>query len=205
MELDNLKTIWKEQELPAGDDQVYAEMLAQLIRERSRGPIERMQRNLRIEGVLMLVTYIPTVMMYFFLFHGQLSAIGLMMAVILVYFLVYFYQKNRLLKKMRCVTCEVRSNMARQVSMLGKYIRFYLWSAMAVKVVALVIAYWVLEYSEMQVRHLQSPHWFKPLYLVIFLVPFMLGSYFLNRWYVHKLYGRHVKKLTELLREMDEV
>ena len=32
-----------------------------------------------------------------------------------------------------------------------------------------------------------------------------IAVYFLNRWYIHKLYGRHVRKLQELLREMDEV
>jgi hypothetical protein len=205
MELDNLKTIWKEQELLPGDDQEHAEMLAQLIRERSHGPIARMRRNLRFEGLLMLVTYIPTVMMYLFMFQGRLSGIGLMMTLILIFFLVYFYQKNRLLKKMQCVTCEVRSNLAQQVRVLGKYIRFYLWSGMVVKMAAFVIAYWVLEYSEMQAHKLQSPHWFKPVYLLVLLVPFAVGSYFLDRAYIHKLYGRHVKKLKELLREMDEV
>jgi hypothetical protein len=202
MELDNLKTIWKEQELPSGDDQLHAEVLSRLLRERSRGPIDRMRRNLRFEGILMLATYIPTIIAYFFLFHGRVTVIAAIMSLILVFFGIYYYRKSVLLKQMQCVTCEVRSNLARQVSVLGKYIRFYLWSATVLTLLAIVIAYWVLQNSEMQA---QPPYWFKPAYLLALLVPFALGSYFLNRWSVQKLYGRHVKKLKQLLQEMDEV
>ena len=28
--------------------------------------------------------------------------------------------------------------------------------------------------------------------------------YFLNKWYVRKLYGKHVEKLKEVLREMED-
>lgn len=204
MELDNLKTLWREQ-APAGDNPMDAGMLVQLLQERSRGPIERMRRNLRIESLLMVLTYIPTIAAYFLMFNGHFWGIAVMMAMILVLFWVYYYKKNRLLKKMQCVTCEVRSNLNGQLIVLGKYIRFYLWAGTIVTSLAIIVAYSFLEYTEMTVHHLSSPHWFKLIFLLSLLGPFAVGSYFMNRWYVNKLYGRHIKKLKQLLREMDEV
>jgi hypothetical protein len=206
MELDNLKTIWREQQIPAGDDQQHAGMLASMLQERSRGPIERIRRNTRRESLLLIVTYIPTIVLYLTMFQGKLWAISVMMGIILVFYCVYYYMKFRLLKKMQCVTCEVRSNLARQVDVLGKYVRFYQWSSTLVLFTALVLAYWILEYSYREVHPRQvPPWWFQPDFLLALLIPFGAATWFFNRRYVNKLYGRHIKKLKQLLLEMDEV
>src|SRR6185437_3842452 len=206
MELDNLKTIWREQQIPAGDDQEHAGMLASMLQERSRAPIERMRRNTRRESLWMLATYIPTIVLYLTMFQGKLWGISVVMGVILVIYWIYYILKFRLLKKMQCVTCEVRSNLARQVAVLGKYVRFYYWSSTLVQFAALTLAYWILEYSYREVHPRQvPPWWFQPEFLLALLIPFGLATWFLNRRYVNKLYGRHIKKLKQLLHEMDEV
>lgn len=206
MELDSLKTIWKEQALPSGDGQEPMELLARLVRERSHGPIERMRHNLRVESLLMIVTYIPTIIAYLTMFHGSLWIIAVVFALILVFYGIYFYMKSRLLKKMQCVTCEVRSNLARQVRVLGRYLRLYRWSGTLLLLIAFVIAYEVLQYSRDQAYHQVTPHWLLPsAFLLVLLGVLGVGSFFMNRWYANKLYGRHIKKLRELLREMDEV
>lgn len=206
MELDNLKTVWREQKIPAGDDEQHAGMLASLLRERSCGPIERMRRNTRRESLLLLVTYIPTIVIYLTMFQGKLWGISVIMGVILVFYWVYYSLKFRLLRKMQCVACEVRSNLARQVAVLGKYVRFYHWSSTLVLFTALVGAYWILEYSYGAVHPRQiPPWWFQPGFLLAMLIPFGVGAWFFNRSYVNKLYGRHIKKLKQLLTEMDEV
>lgn len=206
MELDSLKTIWREQDLLPGAGEESVELLARLVRERSRGPIERMRHNLRVESLLLVVTYIPTIILYLTIIHGSLWIIAVVFSVILAFYGVYFYMKGRLLKKMQCVTCEVRSNLARQVQVLGKYIRLYLWSGTLLVLIAFVIAYEVLQYTKDLVNHRTRPDWWlPPAFMLVLLAGFAVGSYFLNRWYVNKLYGRHIKKLKELLREMDEV
>ncbi|HEX3935147.1 MAG TPA: hypothetical protein VHW43_10750, partial [Puia sp.] len=158
------------------------------------------------EAVVMIATYIPTILLYIFMFQGTLWGISVIMAVILVIFLVYFYLKNRLLKKMQCVTCEVRSNLARQLEILGKYIHFYLWGSTFSLIIGWVIAYEVIKYAKQEVHpHLVLNWWFQPAFLLALLVPLGVGSYYLNRRHANKLYGRHIKKLKELLQEMDEV
>ena len=48
-----------------------------------------------------------------------------------------------------------------------------------------------------------TKHRFFLMYAIIG-VALTVGIYFLNRWYVNKLYGQHIQKLKELLLQMDE-
>ena len=198
MELDNLKAIWKEQD-PLPELQPD---LQQLLQKKSRGPIARMRRNVMIEGIAMVICYIPTIILYLAWFDGRLWFVSLMMSVILVFYWVYYLRKDRLLKKMQCVTCEVRSNLARQVKILMNYLRFYLWSATLVIVISWFIAYLAVRYA-LQTRGLLVPGWLEPL-LLLLVIPLSIGLHFMNKWYFNRLYGRHVQKLQDLLREMDE-
>jgi hypothetical protein len=201
MELDNLKSIWKEQEtlVPVADP----ERLAWLLQLKSRGPIARMRHNLRVEAVLMFITYIPTIIAYLSLFDGRLKGISLFLFVVLCFYGVYFYLKDRLLIKMQCVTCEVRSNLAGQVKALRKYIRFYLWSAVLVILIALLVAGSTVRYA-MQLKGMTIHWWLQPVFGLGLLAPLTVGLYYVKKWYVNKLYGRHIEKLDAMVHEMDE-
>lgn len=201
MELDDLKTIWREQEtlVPVADP----DHLAWLLQMKSRGPIARMRRNLQVEGLLMVITYIPTIIAYLILFNGSLSMISFFFFGVLCFFILYYYRKDQLLRKMQCVTCEVRSNLAGQLRTLRKYIRFYLWSGTMVIVIALLYAWETLHYA-MKLRGLPIRWWLEQPFLFVVLAPFAVGLFFLNKWYVNKLYVRHVEQLDAILREMDE-
>ena len=201
MELDNLKTIWKEQEAlaPVADP----EHLAWLLQLKSRGPIARMRRNLRVEAILMVVTYIPTILVYLGLFEGRLWLISVFLFVVLCFYGVYFYRKDRLLIKMQCVTCEVRSNLAGQVKALRKYVRFYIWSGMSVILIAMVVAVATVRWAMLQ-KGIVIHWWLQPKFLPGVMAPFAVGLFYLKQWYANKLYGRHVERLREMLLEMEE-
>ena len=200
MELDNLKTIWKEQRTPApaGDPGE----LSMLLQTRSRGPIARMRRNLRVEAILMVVTYIPTIIAYLTLFDGRLWMISLFLFAVLCFYAVYYYRKDRLLLRMQCVSCEVRSNLQGQVRALRKYIRFYVWSGTLVILIAMVVA-WATFRDAMQAKGLPLHWWFQPIALLVLILPIATGLFYLNKWYVNKLYGRHAERLRAMLQEME--
>jgi hypothetical protein len=199
MELDNLKAIWKEQE-PLPDLQPD---LQQLLQKKSHNHITRMRRNVRIEAFVMLLSYIPCIILYLAWFNGRLWYLSLMMSLILVVYWIYFLKKDQLLKKMQCVTCEVRSNLTRQVNILGKYLRFYLWATTLVMVISWFVAYLAIRYA-MQLKGILAPQWLEPL-LIVLVIPCSIGLHYLNKRYFNKLYGRDAQKLRDLLREMDEV
>lgn len=201
MELDNLKTIWKEQETLAPE--ADPRHLAWLLQLKSRGPIARMRRNLRIEAFLMIVTYLPTIATYLILFESRMWLISLFLFVVLCFYSVYFYRKDRLLIKMQCVTCEVRSNLSGQVKALRKYIRFYIWSGTLVILIALFVALATVRYAMLSKGY--ALHWWlEPVWLPALVAPFAVGLLYLNRWYANKLYGRHVERLGVMLQELEE-
>jgi hypothetical protein len=100
---------------------------------------------------------------------------------------------------MLCVSCRVRSNLELQVSSLQKYIRVYaLAGTIAVPVIGLLslaVIYWKLP---------ASPGWKNLLPWATALAPVTIGCYYINTWYVRKVYGRHIRKLKDLLEEMNE-
>jgi hypothetical protein len=203
MELETLKTLWQEQETPPLEETNREELLA-LLQRRSGGPIARMRRNLRVEVVLMIVAYIPCIFFYWLAFEGRMAFVAWLFVAALLFFYIYYYRKNQLLRKMQCVSCEVRSNLAGQLRILRRYIRFYFWSSTLMVPVMIFVAF------ELALRSRGSglaPYdWWLGLPILLgLLVVCTAVIYFFNRWYIHRLYGRHIRKLQKLLREMDEL
>jgi hypothetical protein len=202
MELETLKAIWKEQDvLP--DAAISREELLILLQKRSHGPIDRMRRNLRKEALLMIVSYSFCILIYLVAFDGMMSSVAWLFVGLLVFFFVYYYRKNQLLKKMQCVSCEVRSNLAGQLKTLRKYLRFYFWSSTLIVPISLFISFEIAMSSRSPLDPVSW--WRKVLLLFGFGCVLTVAVYFLNCWYIHKLYGRHVRKLQDLLQEMDEI
>ena len=198
MELETLKTLWQEQEMPTAESD--RELLLALLQKQSGGPIARMRRNIRKEVILMVICYGFCILFYLFAFSGSMADVAWVFVGLFVFFYVYYYRKNQLLKKMQCVSCEVRSNLAGQLKTLQKYLRFYFWSSTIIVPVSLFVAFDIALHSNLgTVTNL------KIVLLFALALVLTIAVYFLNRWYIHKLYGRHVRKLQELLREMDEV
>jgi|GEM_PF-267340 len=228
MELDSLKEIWREaqpdeahgmsrpDDAPgAGDRHADAytgrESLLPLLQQRSRGPVARMRRNLRIELLCIIVAYVPLILFYLVEFQGRLRAISLLLLLVGGLFCAYYYRKSRLLSTMQCLSCQVRSNLARQVGTLKKYTRFYLLASTIVIPAMAILTYLIFHFrlfypDNTRVYHSLSPApwWKNSTIWLLMLVPFTVAMYYFNVWYINKLYGRHIKKLQELLREMDE-
>ena len=228
MELDSLKEIWREaqpdeahgmarpDDAPgAGDRRADAytgrESLLPLLHQRSRGPVARMRRNLRIELLCIIVAYVPLILFYLVEFQGRLRAISLLLLLVGGLFCAYYYRKSRLLNTMQCLSCQVRSNLARQVGTLKKYTRFYLLASTIVIPAMAILTYLIFHFrlfypDNTRVYHSLSPApwWKNSTIWLLMLVPFTVAMYYFNVWYINKLYGRHIKKLQELLREMDE-
>ncbi|HWK06185.1 MAG TPA: hypothetical protein VNS58_21235 [Puia sp.] len=210
MELDSLKYVWHS--LEVGSDQSAgseAEIIA-LLHKRSRGPIAKMRRNLLGEIILVLATYIPTILFYLLDFEGRLSGIAWLLGLLMAVLAAYYYRKDRLLKEMQCVSCQVKSNLKLQVRTLKKYIRFYILSGTLMIPVMAILSYLLIRWkyppppgAALFYQVSGIAWWQSPLFWIGLLAPLTIGIYYVNVWYVNKLYGRHIKKLQELLEEME--
>ena len=219
MELDSLKDIWKnldEEDLrPAQDVPILV-----MLHKRSQGSIAKLQRNLKRELVAIIILYSLMIGYYIMAWHGRYWELSVLLFLIGAGFVFYYYRKNKLLKEMQCVTCEVKSNLKHQLVMLEKYVRFYFVAGTLLTPLAYLAAGAIIFFKTpnaepgfpdaSQLIDAQLPvvthitkHRFFLMYAIIG-VALTVGIYFLNRWYVNKLYGQHIQKLKELLLQMDE-
>ncbi|HEV3327289.1 MAG TPA: hypothetical protein VG052_16855 [Puia sp.] len=209
MELESLKYAWHSLEAPPAREPDQEALLA-LLQKKSRGPVARMRRNLVREGIIMFVTYIPAILCYWLEFEGRLSAISWLLALVALLFFGYYSRKYRLLKEMQGVTSSsIRASLAHQVETLKKYTRFYLLAGTGAIPVTYLLSYAIIRWklptagTALYHRLYPAPWWASPVFWLILLVPLTIGIYYMNAWYINKLYGRHIKKLQELLQEME--
>jgi hypothetical protein len=221
MELDSLKDIWKdldETDLQPGRDVPISSML----QKRSQSTIARLKRNLNRELIAVLIIYSLTIW-YIITFQRMYSELAVLLALVGGAFLFYYYRKSKLLKQMECVACEVRLNLKLQLGTLEKYVRFYFIAGTILTPLAYFAAGMIILFngqevnshmvdvsidaqtsvSQMPIAQHISNHRFFVLFLSIGAV-LTLGSYFINRWLIGKLYGQHIQKLKDLLTQMDE-
>jgi len=193
MELESLRYIWHSLEVPSDVEYDRRALLA-LVEKKSQAPIARMRRNLIGEGILLLVAYIPAILVFLLGFKGRLVAVAWLYIILAGFFFAYYYSKYRLLSKMQCPACELRSNLARQVRTLKRYTRFYLLAGTGMIPLAYIVAYLIIRWKLPSVN---------PTPWLILLIPITIGMYYINASYVNRLYGRHIKKLQDLLSELD--
>jgi phosphoglycerol transferase MdoB-like AlkP superfamily enzyme len=194
MELESLKYIWRSMEAPS-DVEHDRQALVALLQKKSQAPITRMRRNLIGEGILLLVAYTPAILLFLLGFDGRLAAISWLFILLLGFFFGYYYRKYRLLSKMQCPTCQLRSNLARQVDTLKRYTRFYLLAGTGMIPLAYGVAWLILRWK--------YPSATTPVLWLLLLIPITIGVYYINASYVNRLYGQHIKKLQDLLSELD--
>jgi 4-hydroxybenzoate polyprenyltransferase len=181
-----------------------------LLDKKSKSPVAKMKRNLKVELWFLIITYGAIILFYFLAFKGRMSVVSWFMLFIGLLFVIYFQRKNKLLTEMECLSCEVKSNLQKQVTTLEKYIRIYLIGGTLLAPISLLFFGWIsyikvwknvnntLFYPE---EH--NPIWKVILAWVILTIIVTSLFYFLNKWYVRKLYGKHVEKLKEVLNEME--
>lgn len=204
MELDNLKDLWQEL---GRDDTIQGDNIEimQILQKKSQSPIAKMKRNLLVELVTVIILYALPIWYFLSTSMGRYREISIFLIAIGLLFIIYFSIKNRLLGKMQCVTCEVRSNLQQQLSTLEKYVRFYFVSGTILAPVAYFVTGFIVlwKYPGENIPEVFTG---SNAYIIFISIGVLItiGSYFLNKWYIAKLYGQHISKLKELLFQMEE-
>ncbi len=220
MELDSLKDIWKnldEQDLRPGSDVPIMSML----QKRSKSPVAKMKRNLYWEMAALVVFYSLAIWYYITAWQGRYWEVALLLFLVGVFALFYYLRKNKLLKGMQCVACEVKSNLKMQLNTLEKYVNFYFVSSTVLTPIAYFVAGLIVFFKtpdspddpEVAFKragdsvHQMGEHVPDLSFLITFItigVILTIGVYFLSRWAINRLYGQHIRKLKELVEQMEE-
>ncbi len=207
MELDNLKAVWKEVGASAVD--TSAQELEQLLAKKSKSPIAKLKRNLFWEMVLVVVLYGGTIIYYVLQNEPGMLYLSLLLGITAALYGWYYITKRRLLLSMECVTCEVKSNLSTQLVTLEKLLKMYLWAGRLLMPVILILSGMIVYFTSPLPKDIELS---KGAFFIYFFIALLLISlvftvpvYFLNKWYINLLYGRHVKKLRQIVNEMNEM
>ncbi|MEJ8817430.1 hypothetical protein [Lacibacter sp. H407] len=204
MELDQLKEMWGDMAISKKGSSF--EEIQAMLRKKSKSPIAKMKRNLMIEMVAVIVLYTLIIIDYVMTYNGVMLSIPLLMFVLGVLFVIYYIRKRKLLKDMECVTCEVKSNLQQQLNILEKYVRFYMLAGTLLFPLTMIFMSVVLYFYSAEMQQLSKPMPFLPFMAIVTgsAIVLTIPMYFLNKWYVRKLYGQHVEKLKLIVSEMSE-
>ena len=197
MELELLKEIWSETNgMPPRVVKVDADVLQKATSFQQK-IITALKRNLFIEVIVVLICVAAIAGFYFTAFGGNFREVSWMYIILAAGFLLYYFRKNRLLKTMQNTSLSVKSNIEIQLSTLEKYIRLYLIAGF----------YLLLSYKHITIfPSLQSVvgNLNFTLGYIVFSVFLTIALYYLYRWYIYKLYGKHIARLRTMLNEMNE-
>lgn len=209
MELDNMKELWKDQQ-DAGQKPLSEQELITMIGNPSKGPIAKMKRNLKKELIFVLVTLPGTAIYFQFHFNGKMFAFSITYILMTLVFVAYYYFKNKLLNNMQCVTCEVKSNLTMQANTLEKYLKNNLIVSTFILPVIVLFGMWLLylNYYSATPKSIFSfsvaySPWITTLIWTGISIAITIPMYFLNKKYLHWLYGKHINRLKSVLSELD--
>ncbi len=207
MELDQLKEMWGD--VGSKENGTSADELQVLLQKKSRSPIAKMKRNLFIELLFVIVLYAGSIIYYFLNYTGGMLGNAWMLIVIGILYVLYYLRKRKLLNQMECVSCEVKSNLKMQLITLEKYVRFYMISGTLLFPVVLIATGLIGFFYSPEVAAVPSMKEKVVMWIFIALLLFLAAVltvpiYFVNKWYVRKLYGQHVERLKIIVNEMNE-
>jgi hypothetical protein len=198
MELEKLKELWDDfsnSSFPINEE---------ILNQSSRRPIDLIKRNLKLEVLFVILFYGFII----WLISNQVDSFFLYYDIILlvvsgILFFIYAYYKSKILNKMECVACEVKSNLNLHLKSLEKLVKLY-FKVGNIGVVFVYLIAGAISYLEAEGDKVHFP---QALELIIFFsigVILAIINYYFSRWYIFNLYGKHIQKLKNILYEMDE-
>jgi hypothetical protein len=202
MEIEKLKELWDDSinsSLPINE-----EGLSKILNQSSKLPIALIKRNLKLEVLFVILFYGLIIWLISNQVGSNLLYFDILLLILVgMLFCIYAFYKYKLLNKMECVACEVKSNLNLQLNSLEKLVKLY-FKVGNIGVVFVYLIAGAISYIENEGDKVHFP---QALELIIFLsigVILAIINYYFSRWYLFNLYGKHIQKLKNILYEMDE-
>ena len=201
MELDDLKNIWN-QNPPYPHKK--AEEIAAMLKSKSSSIIDKLKRNVWIELIFTDLVGIGLLIYAFTIPSGALK--WMIISILLVFFLYTFYFIKKLLLLNRYEQGkDIKTNLESLAIRLTEYLTFYKRSYAILYPIYFFIGLLFVMVEKGMDEFLHSISQPKALlYLVVMSLVFLFSSTWFVRWYLKKLYGNHVDKLKNLLRDINE-
>lgn len=201
-ELEKLKSIWKSSpDLPEKGE----EEIAQMLDRESNFIITRLKRSVWFELIFTAVTALILLWAAMLTDNKHLLTIIVISLVLSVFYLIYYYRMLRTLGRYYLMQDNIKTRIKSLADALSSYLRFYKMSLIILYplIFLFVIGMMAGRMGVENFLHLFSDTSFL-LRFVLFIILCVVFVYSFSYWYLNKLYGNHLKKLHNLLKELEE-
>lgn len=209
IELDDLKNIWSSNiEKDIGNEAVELEKIRELLKRKSGNIIEKLRKNLLMEIVLFFVCLLLIMCVPFYFNSNEVSILCfIVIAIIFIPYLIYYIKKYKELKKFYSYHENIKSNLQLLIAQLEKYLSIYFWGSLLLTPVSGFLSGFAILYEMKALGFLLYFDIFSysTLSMILSFALFLtLLSYPIMKWYIRKLYGQHLERLKDCLKELLE-
>ena len=201
MELDDLKSIWK-QDKP-GFEPKKEEEIASMIKGRSNSIISKLKRSVWFELIFTIVCGVALGICALMLESGALMWTIISLIILFVSYLFYYVKKIMLLNRFDSSKENLKNSLQHLLDRLTTYLTFYKRSYAILYPVyfCLGLLFGALEKGlDDFLNRISQPKTI--IYLILLSGVFFICTVLITNWYLKKLYGNHMDKLKELLNEL---
>ncbi|MBC6988320.1 hypothetical protein [Hymenobacter sp. BT491] len=202
MELHELRRRWQQQ--PASSQIIEQQELDAILARQSDGIIERLRRSARLELYLNFGVLLVSLALAWLAQPFWVRMLGWVLVVVGGVCIVYLWRKLHLLRRMDDPAGDLRAHLLRLASGLRALIRFYFRFTLAMlPVTGFVQVLMVASTAKRDISLTTLPG----IALVVGLVVLLPALLYLpvasvTRLYLQRLYGQHLDRLEECLREL---
>ena len=210
IDLDDLKHIWKDKIDTTIDKQhMEQEKIRELLNRKSSNIIDRLRKNLLMEICLFVICLLLIACVPFYFHSNEVTILCLIViALIFTPYLIYYIKKYRELKKFFSYNSSIKASLQALILQLEKYLHFYFWGSLLLTPVSVFLSGFVILYEMKALGYLLYFDIFNfsiLSMLLSFALMLTLISYPIMKWYIRKLYGQHLEKLRDCLKELEEI
>ena len=175
-----------------------------MLKSKSSSIIDKLKRNVWLELLLTDLVGIGLLVYAFSIPNGRLK--WMIISILVVFFLYTFYFIKKLLLLNRFEQGQdIKTNLELLAARLTGYLLFYKRSYAILYPVYFIIGLLFVAVEKGFDQFIHSITQPKALlYLIVMSLVFLFASTWFVRWYLRKLYGNHVEKLKNLLKEISE-
>lgn len=208
-ELEDLKNIWsKTIEKDVGQQVVEQEKIRALLNKKSTNIIDRVRKNLFGEIILFFVCLLLVASVPVFLRTKEVTVLCVVViCFIFIPYLIYYIKKYNELKRFFSYNQDIKTSLELLIIQLDKYLNIYFWGSLLLTPISGFLSGFAILYEMKALGFLIYFDVFSSATLSMilsFALLLTLVSYPIMKWYIRKLYGQHVEKLKDCLRELNE-
>jgi len=205
MELDDLKGAWKQKTQQTAKKLLSDEELLAMLHMKAGNTIDLLKKSVRFELWFTVLFIIVCVAVVFTTADQTIRDISFITIIISCGFGYYYYKKLLMLNNLNIENKSIKENLTHLITQFEKFLWFYRWGFNILFPIALLAGAFAGIQVSTEKDFIQLVSQIKLwAILILIFVPLTVLFNFGMKWYLKKLYGKHLSHLRFLLLELQD-